>query len=154
MAEKKYEMSEVKEKAMAAAKELIKDSAEVMSNKLAQYFEENALFAVNVSKELIVIVKESVNRKSENQKQFILLCDKAIDSCNLALKDDSISDEEKLMIRQSVSDIVKMADESNKQYQKDQKEIVMTGIKTAGIAVSVIGIIGAIATAITKSIKK
>jgi hypothetical protein len=30
----------------------------------------------------------------------------------------------------------------------------MTGIKTAGIAVSVIGIIGAIATAITKSIKK
>lgn len=154
MAEKKYEMSEVKEKAMAAAKELIKDSAEVMSNKLAQYFEENALFAVNISKELIVIVKESVNRKSENQKQFILLCDKAIDSCNLALKDDSISDEEKLMIRQSVRDIVKMADESNKQYQKDQKEIVMTGIKTAGIAVSVIGIIGAIATAITKSIKK
>lgn len=154
MAEKKYEMSEVKEKAVAAAKELIKDSAEVMSNKLAQYFEENALFAVNVSKELIVIVKESMNRKSENQKQFILLCDKAIDSCNLALQDDSISDEEKIMIRQSVSDIVKMADESNKQYQKDQKEIVMTGIKTAGIAVSVIGIIGAIATAITKSIKK
>lgn len=154
MAEKKYEMSEVKEKAMAAAKELIKDSAEVMSNKLAQYFEENALFAVNVSKELIVIVKESVNRKSENQKQFILLCDKAIDSCNLALKDDSISDEEKLTIRQSVSDIVKMADESNKQYQKDQKEIVMTGIKTAGIAVSAIGIVGAIATAITKSLKK
>ena len=154
MTEKKYEMSEVKEKALAAAKELLKESAEVMSNKLASYFEENALFAVNVSKELIEIVKESVNRKSENQKQFIVLCDKAIDSCNIALRDDSISDEEKIVIRQSVNDIVKMADESNKQYQKDQKEIVITVIKTAGVAVSVIGVIGAIAAAITKSIKK
>lgn len=154
MTEKKYEMSEVKEKAIAAAKDLLKDSAEVMSNKLATYFEENALFAVNVSKELIEIVKESVNHKSENQKQFISLCDKAIDNCNLALKDDSISDEKKLAIRQWVKDILKMADESNKQYQRDHTEIVKTGIKTAGIAATVICAVGAITAAITKSIKK
>ena len=154
MAEKKYEMSEVKTKAKAVAKELIKESAEVISNKLASYFEENAVLAVDVSKELIEIVKESVNRKSENQKEFILLCDKVIDSCDLALKDDSISNEEKIAIRQSVNDIIKMADESNKQYQKDQKEIIFKGIKTAGIAVGVIGVVGAIASAITKSIKK
>lgn len=154
MTEKKYEMSEVKEKAIAAAKDLLKDSAEVMSNKLATYFEENALFAVNVSKELIEIVKESVNNKSENQKQFIALCDNAIDSCNLALKDDSISDEEKLAIRQQINEIIKMADESNKQYQRDHTEMVKTGIKTVGIAATVIGVVGAIAAAITKSTKK
>lgn len=154
MTEKKYEMSEVKTKAKTVAKELIKESAEVISNKLASYFEENAVLAVDVSKELIEIVKESVNGKSENQKEFILLCDKVIDSCNLALKDGSISNEEKIAIRQSVNDIIKMADESNKQYQKDQKEIIFKGIKTVGVTVGIIGIVGAIANAFTKSIKK
>lgn len=150
MTEKKYEMSEVKEKALAAAKELLKDSAEVMSNKLASYIDENASFGINVSIQLLEMVKESVKGKSENQKRFIELCDKAIESCNIALQDGSISDEEKVEIRQSVNDIVKMANESNKQYHKDQTEIVKTGLKTAGITISILGVVGII----SKSIKK
>lgn len=154
MTEKKYEMSEVREKALAAAKELLKDSVEVMSNKLASYIDENASFGINVSIQLLEMVKESVKGKSENQKCFIELCDKAIESCNIALQDGSISNEEKVEIRQSVNDIVKMANESNKQYHKDQTEIVKTGLKTAGITISILGVAGIIASALSKSIKK
>lgn len=154
MAEKKYEMSEEKEKALAAAKELLKDSTKVMSNKLASYIDENAPFGINVSIQLLEMVKESVKGKSENQKRFIELYDKAIESCNIALQDGSISNEEKVEIRQSVNDIVKMANESNKQYHKDQTEIVKTGLKTAGITISIFGVVGIIASALSKSIKK
>lgn len=152
--EKKYEVADLKQKALSTAKELLKDSAEVVTNKLADYFGKNALFAVEVCKDMMEITKDSIKAKDEAQKKYVQMCDDVIKSCNKALDDGQITDEEKIIIRDTIKEVMIRLDDSNKNYQKDKKEIATKAITTAGVVTSVLGIAAIIANAITKSMKK
>lgn len=133
---------------------LLKETPEKANDELAKFFIDDPLFAVNVCINLLEITKESIKGKNLNQQQFNHLCENAIDACKKAIEDRQISKEEKTEILKTVNEIIKISDESNKQYQKDNKEITMNVIKTSGVVVSVLGVLSIIATAITKSIKK
>ena len=154
MEEKKYEVANLKQNALSTAKELLKDSAEVMTNKLSEYFGKNALFAVEVCKNMMEITKDSIKVKDEAQKKYVQMCDDVIKSCNKALDDGNVTDEEKIIIRDTIKEVMIRLDESNKRYQKDKKEIIVTGFKTAGVVASLFGVAAIIANAITKSLKK
>lgn len=152
--EKKYEVADLKQKALSTAKELLKDSAEVVTNKLADYFGKNALFAVEVCKDMMEITKDSIKAKDEAQKKYVQMCDDVIKSCNKALDDGQITDEEKIIIRDTIKEVMIRLDDSNKSYQKDKKEIATKAITTAGGVTFVLGIAAIIANAKTKSMKK
>lgn len=154
MSEKNYEVSELKEKALSTAKELLKETIEVATNKLTKHLEKNALFGIEVAKNMMEIVKDSIKAKNEQQKRYVEMCDKVIDSCNKALEDENISLEERIAIRDTIKEVMIRVDESNKQFQKDKKEIATTAIKYGTAGITFIGVVSIIATALTKTIKK
>ena len=140
---------ELVSEAKSIAKSMLKKGREEVEKRLPEYLSNNAPLGVAVCKELIEIIKESVKGKSERQREFLALCDKVIDSCETALKDGRISKEERLIIQTRMNEVMKMADDSNKAYQKDKKDIAIAGIG----GLTVFGVVSLIASALSKSKK-
>lgn len=130
---------------LKVAKDLSKKSPKAISNALTDYFGKNTEFALHVSKDLLDITKDSVKGKSEQQKQFIELCNKVIDNCNRALEKPNLTESEKLELRKSINKVINIANESNQEYQRNTKAIIFKIIKIGAIVVVILlGIIPAI----------
>ena len=136
--------------AKSIAKSMLDKGKEEVEKKLPEYLAKNAPLGVAIVGELMQAAKDSIKGKSVNQKAFIELCDNVIDSCNEALKDGKIEEQERLLIQKRVDDVLAMADESNKQYQKDAKHTALA--ITGGI--TLLGLASIIAGALVKSTKK
>lgn len=136
--------------AKSIAKSMLKKGKEEVEKRLPEYLSNNAPLGVAVCKELIEITKESVKGKSERQREFLALCDKVIESCETALKDGQISEEERLIIQKRINEVMEMADDSNKTYQKHKRDIAIASVG----GLTVLGVVGIIASALSKSIKK
>lgn len=135
--------------AKSIAKTLLKKGKEEVEKKLPEYLVSDAPLGIAICKELIEITKDSIKGKSENQKAFIALCDNIIMSCNDALKDDEISEKERLIIQERINDVLRKADESNKEYQKHKRDIALAGVG----GLTFLGLFGIIASALTKTKK-
>ena len=129
------------------AKSIIEKGKEEGGKILSGILADNAPLGVAVVNELVEIVKESVQGKERNQAAFIAICDKVIDSCNNALVNGKIEEEERLLIQKRVDELVTIANESNIKYQKDKKHIALAGIG----GITLLGVIGIIASAFTKT---
>lgn len=140
---------ELVSEAKSIAKSMLKKGKEEVEKRLPEYLSNNAPLGVAVCKVLIEITKESVKGKSERQREFLALCDKVIDRCETALKDGKISEEERLIIQKRINEVMEMADDSNKTYQKDKKDIAIAGIS----GLTVFGVVSLIASALSKSKK-
>ncbi len=136
--------------AKGIAKSMLKKGKEEVEKRLPEILSNNATLGVAVCKELIEIVKESIKGKSENQKEFMALCNNVIASCESALKDGEISEEERLIIQERINYVIEKADESNKTYQKHKKDMALAGMG----GLTVLGIVSIIASALSKSTKK
>ena len=136
--------------AKSIAKSMLKKGKEEVEKRLPEYLISNVPLGVAVCKELIEIVKESVKGKSERQREFLALCDKVIESCETALKDGQISEDERLIIQKRINEVMEMADDSNKTYQKHGRDVLIAGIS----GLTVLGVVGIIASSLSKSIKK
>lgn len=97
---------------------MLKKGKEEVEKRLPEYLSNNAPLGVAVCKELIEITKESVKGKSERQREFLALCDKVIDSCETALKDGKISEEERLIIQKRINEVLKENKYANKKKRK------------------------------------
>lgn len=135
--------------AKSIAKSMLKKGKEEVEKKLPEYLVSNAPLGIAICKELIEVTKDSIKGKSENQKAFIQLCDNIIKSCNDALKDNEISEKERLIIQERINDVLRKADESNKEYQKHKRDIALVGVS----GLTFLGLVGIIASALTKTKK-
>ena len=144
------EQEELVSEAKSIAKSMLKKGKEEVERRLPEYLSKNAPLGVAVCKELIEIIKESVKGKSERQREFLALCNKVIESCETALKDGEISEEERLIIQKRINEVMEMADDSNKTYQKHNRDIAIAGVG----GLTILGVVGIIASALSKSIKK
>lgn len=152
--DEKNEVYVVNQNSRNIARALLKDSAEIMTIKLSDYFGKDAMLAVDVCKNMMEITKDSIKAKDDAQKKYVQMCDDVIKSCNKALDDGKITNEEKIAIRDTIKEVIIRVDESNKVYQKDKKDIAKTALVTGGVFASVLGVAAIIANAISKSIKK
>ena len=133
-------------KAKSIAKSMLNKGKEEVEKMLPEYLSNNTPLGIAICKELIETVKESSKGKTENQAAFIALCDNVIESCEAALNDGKITDEERMIIQERINEVLKMADESNKEYQKHKRDIVIAGVG----GLTILGIVGIIASALTK----
>lgn len=141
---------ELVSKAKSIVKSMLKKGKEEVEKRLPEYLSNNAPLGVAVCKELIEITKESVKGKNERQKEFLALCDRVIVSCETVLKDGQISDEERLIIQKRINEVMEMADDSNETYQKHKRDVAIAGVG----GLTVLGVVGIIASTLSKSIKK
>lgn len=152
MEENGYQLtSELKKLAYSEAKDLLKKGADVISKKLPQYLKDSVAYGVELIKDMFEISKDAIESKKSAQVEFINLCDTIIDTCNGILKDGKVTEEEKIKLLDTVNDAFRAAEESNKQIQKDNKEIAKHAITVGG---GVLAILGTVALVLSKAFKK
>ena len=154
MEEKNFQLTpELKEKAYSEAKSLLKKGKDAILKKLPEYLKKAVAFGIEVTKNIFEISKEAMSNKKQAQVEFLNLCDKIIDTCNGILRDGKVTEEEKMKLLDIVDNAFNAAEESNKQIQKDNKEIVKHAITVGGVTTG-LTILGAVALALSKAFKK
>ncbi len=154
-----YQLTPEKQKqARSEAEKLLKEGKDAIREKLPKCFEATLVYGIEVTKDIVEIHKESIESKNGNQKDFIQICDKIIDTCNVILSDGKITESEKKQLLKMVDYVFKAAEKSNEQIQKDSLEIAKQNKETAKYAIkagfTAITILGTVAMVLTSVFKK
>ena len=147
------EESDIKKVAKILAKASLNEQQLAIDNIFAQ----SAVNAIKVAIETIEILKKSNDDLMKSNKQFMALCDKAIETLQKSIQDGEVTETEKRDVRDKIMDILKMASNSHSNASVAVKEgrdkaIVAGAVVSGSLGAS--AILGIIATTIVKVVKK
>ena len=154
MEQEKLEVVTFEKRALKTAKSLLKKTADVAVSELSNFFANEAAFAVEVTKDMMEILKDSIKTKEDDYRKYVAMCEDVIKTCNRVLEDGEVTENERIAVLDTVKEVMIRLDDYIKRHEKAKNKNIQTGLIAGAAGLTILGIAKIVADAITKSLKK
>lgn len=128
-----------KEEIKRMAKEYIKATLKEQLERLKEYSNNSLELALQLSIEVVGLLKEMNQVQAENQKEFNTMCNNTILFLQEQLKKDDLGENERIAIYNNMREILTMVNQSNEKARKAANNIKI-GLAIAGTTLTTLGI--------------